>query len=81
MAPTSAATPRARGGRVRGVGDPAQQSSEQLDSLQRLAHLQQGEWGVEYASYQLQGGAWYPERLTVQRANLKLKLIINTWQL
>ncbi len=66
---------------VLGVGDPASPATEQLDSLQRLQHLQQGEWGVDYASYAMNGDHWLPERLTVQRANLKLKLFINRWQL
>ncbi|HTP39301.1 MAG TPA: lipoprotein insertase outer membrane protein LolB [Steroidobacteraceae bacterium] len=64
-----------------GVSDPATPATETLDELQRLAQLQQGGWTVDYTSYQAQGARWLPQRLTVQRADLKLKLIISAWQL
>lgn len=64
-----------------GVADPATPAMETLDAMQRLAQLQQGEWSVNYTSYRVQGAHWMPERLSVQRADLKLKLIISAWQL
>lgn len=64
-----------------GVPDPATQSTETLDSTQRLATLQQDDWQIDYGEYQQAAGQWLPQRLALQRGAVKLKLQIARWQL
>ena len=48
---------------------------------QRLTHLEQDGWQVDYEDYGLVQQQWLPRRLSVTRAALRLQLVINTWRL
>ena len=65
-----------------GVPDPAGVvTTETLDAAQRLARLQQGEWQVDYSEYLRSGTQWLPQRVSIQRGTLRLKLRVASWQL
>jgi outer membrane lipoprotein LolB len=66
---------------VLGVNDPLQSATPSLDSRQRLTQLQQGRWRIDYDEYLPVAGQWLPRRLTVSRQDLRLKLVIDAWQL
>jgi outer membrane lipoprotein LolB len=66
---------------VLGASDPNFPSEESIDEQQRLSHLEQDGWQVDYAEYMLVGPQWLPKRLTVTRQSLRLKLVIDTWRL
>lgn len=67
---------------VLGASDPASVGQETLDAAQRLAHLQQAGWQIDYGDYILvQNQTWLPQSLTVTRQTLRLKIVIHTWQL
>jgi outer membrane lipoprotein LolB len=66
---------------ILGASDPATSAQESLDRQQRLAQLQQGGWQVDYAEYSLVQQQWLPRRLTVTRGSLRLRLVIDSWQL
>lgn len=66
---------------VLGVNDPLQSAAPSLDGRQRLMQLQQGGWRIDYDEYRPVAGQWLPRRLTLSRANLRLKLVIDAWQL
>ena len=66
---------------VLGASDPDFASQETIDDQQRLAHLEQDGWQVDYAQYTQVAGRWLPQQLTVTRQSLRLKLVINAWQL
>lgn len=66
---------------VLGASDPALGAEQSLDAQQRLAHLQQGGWRIDYDEYVPVQQQWLPRRLTVTRDNLRLKLVIDSWQL
>ena len=66
---------------VLGASDPNFPSEEAIDEQQRLSHLEQDGWHVDYAEYMLVGAQWLPKRLTVTRQSLRLKLVIDTWRL
>ena len=73
---------------VLGESDPASGAEHRLDGRQRLAHLQQDGWQIDYDEYTAvqppspaQPALWLPRRLTVTRGDLRLKLVINAWQL
>jgi outer membrane lipoprotein LolB len=66
---------------VLGASDPNFRSEESIDAQQRLSHLEQDGWQVEYTEYTLVGQQWLPRRLTVTRQSLHLKLVIDNWRL
>jgi outer membrane lipoprotein LolB len=67
---------------VLGVPDPAQPATEELDTgQQRLTGLTQAGWHVDYATYAAAGGETLPARLTLQRQQVRVKVLIDDWQL
>jgi outer membrane lipoprotein LolB len=64
-----------------GVPDPATNAAETLDGAQRLQHLQQQDWRVDYSDYVQAAGLWLPQRLAMQRGSLRLRLYVARWQL
>jgi outer membrane lipoprotein LolB len=66
---------------VLGVPDPAQPASESLDpAQQRLSALTQDGWQVEYQSYGAAGGETLPARMTLQRDEVRVRLLVDDWQ-
>jgi outer membrane lipoprotein LolB len=67
---------------ILGVPDPGQPVTEELDvSQQRLTALTQSGWHVGYASYVSSGGETLPARLTLQRADVRVRVLVDDWQL
>lgn len=66
---------------ILGASDPATSAQQSLDAQQRLARLQQGGWQVDYAEYARVQQQWLPRRLTVTRGSLRLRVVIDRWQL
>jgi outer membrane lipoprotein LolB len=64
---------------VLGVPDPATPAKETLDNQQRLASLQQDGWQVVYDGYLSVSGEWLPSRVTLQRAGVRVRLIVDGW--
>jgi outer membrane lipoprotein LolB len=66
---------------ILGVPDPAQPATEELDaSQQRLTALSQGGWHIGYADYAAAGGEMLPARLTLQRDNVRVRVLVDAWQ-
>ncbi len=66
---------------VLGVNDPLVGAAPSLDARQRLTQLRQEGWRIDYDEYFAVGGQWLPRRLTLSHDDLRLKLVINAWQL
>lgn len=64
---------------VQGVPDPGTPASETLDERQRLAALEQDGWRIAYAGYRASGGDWLPEKLSLQREGVRVRLFIEDW--
>jgi len=64
---------------ILGVPEPGQPAQESLDAQQRLATLQQDGWQIEYPDYMSVGGEWLPARLTLQRAGVRLRVVVDGW--
>ncbi|HVO47380.1 MAG TPA: lipoprotein insertase outer membrane protein LolB [Steroidobacteraceae bacterium] len=64
---------------ILGVPDPGQPAQESLDAQQRLVSLQQAGWDIQYGDYMSVGGEWLPSRLTLQRAGVRLRVIVDGW--
>jgi len=66
---------------ILGVPDPASPAAETLDpARQRLTRLEQDGWRIDYGSYIAVGGEWLPARLTLERADVRVKLLVDDWQ-
>jgi outer membrane lipoprotein LolB len=63
-----------------GVPDPSAPAIESLDSMARLAQLQQGDWQVDYGEYERSGGQWLPRQFLLRRGTLRMKLHISQWR-
>lgn len=66
---------------VLGVPDPGAPASVQLDPQQRLIRLTQDGWQVDYAAYMPVGAEWLPRLLTLQRAGVRVRMVVDGWQL
>jgi outer membrane lipoprotein LolB len=64
---------------IQGVPEPAHPAQETLDSQQRLAALQQDGWQINYTDYMSVGGEWLPSKLTLQRAGVRLRVVVDGW--
>jgi outer membrane lipoprotein LolB len=64
---------------ILGVPDPAAPAAESLDSQQRLATLSQAGWDIQYTDYVNNAGAWLPRRLSIQRAGVRVRLMVDDW--
>jgi len=67
---------------VLGVPDPAQPATESLDrTQQRLTALTQDGWRIDYQSYTSANGQPLPARLTLKRDAVRVRLLVDDWQL
>jgi outer membrane lipoprotein LolB len=66
---------------VLGVPDPGSPASVQLDGQQRLAALAQDGWRIDYTGYMPVGAEWLPRLLTLQREGVRVRMVVDGWQL
>jgi outer membrane lipoprotein LolB len=64
---------------ILGVPDPSIPAVEVVDVERRLTSLQQNDWQIEYADYVAVKGEWLPGRMTLRRADVRLRLIVDHW--
>lgn len=64
-----------------GVPDPHLPAVPELDAAGRLASLVQGGWTLTYSEYQRQGEYDLPRRFEAANGQVKLKLLIDRWDL
>jgi outer membrane lipoprotein LolB len=67
---------------VLGVPDPGSPFTEALDAQsQRLSELTQSGWHIDYTAYTAVGAQSLPSRLTLQRDAVRVRLLVDDWQL
>jgi outer membrane lipoprotein LolB len=67
---------------VLGVPQPGLAAEESLDpAQQRLSSLVQGGWHIEYLAYTAAHGQTLPARLTLERETVRVRLLVDDWQL
>jgi outer membrane lipoprotein LolB len=67
---------------ILGVPDPAQPATEELDQgQQRLSGLTQSGWHISYSSYDASGVEALPSRLSLQRDAVRVRVLVDAWQL
>jgi outer membrane lipoprotein LolB len=65
---------------IQGVPDPASPSTEMLGGQGSLDSLAQSDWTVTFSGYAQTPDGALPRKLTVERGNVRVKLIIDSWQ-
>lgn len=66
---------------VRGVPAPGEAADEVVDEAhQRLASLAQDGWQVRYADYMGAAAGDLPRRLSAERGDTRVRLVIDRWQ-
>ncbi|MGB6485941.1 MAG: lipoprotein insertase outer membrane protein LolB [Steroidobacteraceae bacterium] len=66
---------------VLGVPDPAAPAAVQLDSQQRVTQLTQNGWQIDYTAYMPVGAEWLPRLLTLRRQDVRVRMVVDGWQL
>lgn len=66
---------------VLGVPDPGSPATVELDSQQRLTQLTQDGWRIDYSAYMPVGAEWLPRLLTLQREGVRVRMVVDGWQL
>lgn len=67
---------------ILGVPRPGSEAQETLDlAQQRLSDLEQDGWHVSYGSYTQVNGQALPVRLTMERESVRVRLVVDDWQL
>lgn len=66
---------------VLGVPDPGSPASVQLDAQQRLTGLTQDGWRIDYGAYIPVGAAWLPRLMTLTRQGVRVRMVVDGWQL
>jgi outer membrane lipoprotein LolB len=67
---------------VTGASAPDSDAQTSLDDQQRLTHLTQDGWQMDYGDYVLvDHHVWLPQSLTASRETLRVKVVIHDWQL
>jgi outer membrane lipoprotein LolB len=66
---------------VLGVPDPAAPASVQLDPQQRVTQLTQGGWQIDYTAYMPVGAEWLPKLMTLRRQDVRVRMVVDAWQL
>jgi outer membrane lipoprotein LolB len=67
---------------VLGVPDPAEPATEAVDADRgRLSSLTQGGWHIDYGAYTSANGEPLPARLTLERDAVRVRLLVDGWQL
>ena len=67
---------------VLGVPDPSAPANAALDpQAQRLSALTQAGWRIDYTEYRAVGADVLPARLTLQRDTVRVRLLVDDWQL
>lgn len=66
---------------VLGVPAPGAPGAVHLDAQHRLTELTQSGWQIDYASYMPVGAEWLPRLLTLRRAGVRVRMVVDGWQL
>jgi len=64
-----------------GVPDPGQPVGQEVlgEDGQRLSQLEQGGWHIDYPAYMPVGSEALPARVTLQRQDVRVRLLVDSW--
>lgn len=64
---------------LQGVPDPASPSTEMANEQGYLGSLVQSDWTVTFSAYMQTGDGALPQKLTVTRGNVRVRLVLDSW--
>jgi outer membrane lipoprotein LolB len=64
---------------LQGVPDPASPSTETADARGYLGSLVQSDWTVTFSAYMQTADGALPQKLTITRGNVRVRLILESW--
>lgn len=62
-----------------GVPDPDHPAQETVDDGQRLIHLAQAGWEIEYPAYMPVDGQSLPSRVTLHSSDVRVRVLVDSW--
>jgi outer membrane lipoprotein LolB len=65
---------------IQGVPDPASPSTEAPNADGYLGSLAQSDWMVTFGAYMQTAAGALPQKLTLQRGTVRVRLVIESWQ-
>jgi outer membrane lipoprotein LolB len=65
---------------IQGVPDPASASTETPDAGGYLGSLAQNGWTVTFGAYMQTADGALPQKVTVERGTVRVKLILESWR-
>lgn len=66
---------------VRGLPTPNIAASTQLDDRNRLIHLNQAGWAIQYSGYKVVNNVELPTRIDLSNPRLQIRIVIRQWQI
>ena len=66
---------------VRALPDPATPVEQSFEPSGRLSQLHQDGWLVSYEKYAMEGAFAMPGRVTVERDDVRIRLVVDNWML
>lgn len=66
---------------ARGLPEPDQPNTQKLDSSGHLAELTQSDWLIEFMRYRRVNNHVLPGKVFMNTADLKVKIVIDKWEL
>jgi outer membrane lipoprotein LolB len=64
---------------ILGASDPQTSAQESVDPMQRLTHLEQEGWQIDYGDYTRVKDQWLPQSLIMVHESLRLKVVVHDW--
>lgn len=66
---------------VLGRAVPERPASFMRDQNQRLSHLEQDDWNIDYSDYRRLSSVYLPGRIVMKRDDIEIRLFVDTWKL
>ena len=66
---------------ILGLPRPGSAEKHQLNDESMLDTLHQDGWEISYSRYKMINNYWLPGKITLTQADLKVKLLVDTWKL
>ena len=63
-----------------GIPDPASPSSIRFNSQDRVSHLEQAGWTVDFLRYRVHAGDWLPALLVLRSEGVRVRIVVDQWK-
>ena len=63
-----------------GIPDPAGPSSVRFNAQDRVSHLEQAGWTVDFLRYRVHAGDWLPALLVLRSEGVRVRIVVDQWK-